>query len=274
MRKYLTVSLILLLLLFQTVGIAFAAEQQVAGVDIPVVIEGGGTAYMIPGINCPLPEEISIQIDNGRTGHFYINFTETGKFRYTIKAGFLEDGEEREADAVFHLTVTVYMRVDGTLYTVSVINGIHATNKTDEIRFEKTTESTTQTPDTPTFPDTPSIPDSPTVPDTSSTTHAPSSPDTPTTAGTPNTPSSPNTPGTPETPETPGTTVTLPSTPETPGTTGTPSAPRVLKLFITPKTGDESHLIRYILIAISSAAGLFCLALLYTVNTNKLIKKD
>ena len=268
MRKYLAVSILLLLMLFQTAGIAFAAEDA-AGVDIPVTIEGGGTAYMIPGINCPLPEEVSIHIDNGRTGHFYIRFTQAGKYFYTIKAGFAEDGGEREADSVFHLTVTVYMRVDGTLYTVSAINGTHAVSKSDEVRFEKTTEeSSTQPGETVTVPDTPptTIPDG--NEDTPEAPGIPGTPDGPTQPNTPSTPNTPNTPSTPDTPNTPNT----PNTPDNPDTPSSPSTPRVFKLFTTPKTGDESHLLRNILIAIASSAGLFGLALLYTWNTKKLIK--
>ena len=264
MRKCLTVSFVLLLLLFHTVGIAFAAEEQSAGADIPVVIEGGGTAYMIPGVNCPLPTEVSIHIGNGRTGHFYIEFTEAGKFHYTIKAGFAENGEERPADSIFHLTVTVYMRVDGTLYAVSVINGTHTLNKVDEVRFEKTTESSSHPSESATNPDVPGIPGPPTNPD------FPTNPDVPTYPGDLTTPSAPDTPTTPgtTTPEIPGTTA--------PGTTApdTTEPSRVLRLFRAPKTGDESHLLRYILIAIASSAGLFGLALVYTMNTNKLVGKE
>ena len=262
MRKCLAVSFVLLLLLFHTVGIAFAAEQQTAGVDIPVVIEGGGTAYMIPGVNCPMPEELTIRIDNGRTGHFYINFTEAGKFFYTIRAGFSEGGSERASDKIFRLTVTVYMRVDGTLYTVSIINGVHEASKSDEIRFEKESESSTEQTDVSNPPDMPSNPDVPTNPITHTNPGIPTFPETTTNPDTPTFPDTPNTPNTPGTP------------PDTPHNPGTPETPRIFRIFSAPKTGDESHLIRYILIAIASSAGLFCLALVYTMNTNKLIKKD
>ena len=66
MRKCLSGSLLLLLLLFRISVSAFAAEA--AGVDIPVVIDGGGTAYMIPEVNSPLPTDNAIRVDNGRTG--------------------------------------------------------------------------------------------------------------------------------------------------------------------------------------------------------------
>lgn len=268
MRKCLTVSvvsLVLLLLLVQTTCIAFA-EVKAAGADIPVVIDGGGTAYMIPDINSPLPKEVSIRVDNGRTGHFYIDFTEAGVFRYTIKAGFFRDGEERPADEVFRLTITV-VEQDGTLHTVSVINGDHSSKKTDEVRFKDKTEpsSETETAETVTYPHNTTEPSTggmstTTVPHTQpndSTTLPPTGPyDTtvPTTL-----PS------------------TLPTTRpynSTEPTTKPSETPRVFRIFSAPKTGDESHLAHYLLIAMVSSAGLFLLALLYASNTKKLIKKD
>lgn len=210
MRKCLSVSIILLLLLFRIAGIAFAAEA--AGVDIPVVIDGGGTASMIPEVNCPLPKESTVRVDNGRTGHFYISFTEPGEYHYMITAVFSGRGGERAADEVFRVTVTVLMREDGSLYTASVIRGSESANKQDQVRFKDTPETTT----TPPPPDT-----------------------------------------------------TVPS--DTPGTTGTPESTAKPG---TPRTGDESHLTRYVLLCIAASAGLFGLALLYAFNTNKLIRED
>ena len=202
MRKFLILCLSILLLLLPFAGVAFAAEA--AGAEIPVVIDGGGTAYMIPEVNCPLPTKNAIQVDNGRTGHFYINFTEAGVYHYTITAEFSENGKTWKADDVYRLTVEVYEKEDGTLYTVSTINNSHTTEKGAQVWFHKPPETTTQPP---------------TTTDTT----------TPTT-----------------------------SPPQKPG---------------TPRTGDESNLTRYVLIAMASSAGLFLLALLYTLNTNRLIKE-
>lgn len=273
MRKCLTVSIVLLLLLFQTTCIAFAAVKA-AGADIPVVIDGGGTAYMIPEFNSPLPKEVTIRVGNGRTGHFYIDFTEAGIYRYTIKAGFSRPDGEIPADEVFQVTITV-VEQDGTLYTVSVINGSHSSAKPDEVRFKETSdvsEPQTETPDTPGIPTFPSggsetvtmptgITQTATIPaDTTETTTKPDdTTETTTKAIVPPVP-----------PETPGT----PNTPETPETPGTPETPRVFRIFRAPKTGDETHLAYYLLIAMASSAGLFGLAMLYATNTKKLIKKD
>lgn len=273
MRKFLMVSLISLLLMFQTPWFAFA-EVKAAGADIPVVIDGGGIAYLIPEVNSPLPKEISIRVDNGRTGHFYIDFTEAGVYRYTIKAGFTRDGEERPADEVFRLTITVVDQ-DGNLHTIAVINGDDSSKKTDEVRFKDKQESTTATNES-SEPSTGGV-GTTTVPVTHPDGTTSTRPyETTTPSSTPPGTTAPTTPP-------PGTTAPPTTTPP-PGTTSFTTRPyetkppettvRMPRLFRAPKTGDESHLTRYIEIAIASSAGLFGLAMLYTVNTNKLIKKD
>lgn len=256
MRKCLTVSLVLLLLLFQTTCIAFAAVKA-AGADIPVVIEGGGTAYLIPGINSPLPKEVTIRVGNGRTGHFYIDFTEAGVYRYTIKAGFSKPDGELPADEVFQVTITV-VEQNGVLHTVSVISGGNSSKKTDEVRFKDKTEPSSE-PDT--VPP-PSYPPNTTEPSTGGMS----------TMTVPHT--QPNDSTVPTTrPHDTTVPVTLPYNSTEP-TTKPPETPRIFRVFSAPKTGDESHLAYYLLIAMVSSAGLFLLAMLYTSNTNKLIKKD
>ncbi len=119
MRKFLLFMLSLSLLLFRFTGAAFAAEAP--RVEIPVVIEGGGTAYMISEVNSPLPTDYSIRIDNGRTGHFYIDFTRAGEFHYTVKADFSKSGKDDPADNTFRVTVTVEERKNGSLFAVATI---------------------------------------------------------------------------------------------------------------------------------------------------------
>ena len=265
-RKFLAVSLISLLLLFRTASIAFAAHT--ADADIPVRIDGGGTAYMIPEVNSPLPKEVIIRVDNGRTGHFYINFTEAGVFHYTIKAGFIRNGEEQPAEEVFRLTVTVYEQ-DGTLYTVSVINSSHSAGKPDAIRFHEVSQVTTTSPSDTTKVS--PIIDGTTVPPTSpnGTTEGTTRPDD-------------TTEGTTRPDDTTGSTTSPSGTTEgttrpyqtTEPATRPEETTRRSRFFSTPKTGDESHLVDYLLIAIASSAGLFSLALLYAINTKKLIEED
>ena len=275
MRKLLLLLLSLLLLLFRFTGTALAAES--ARADVPVVIEGGGTAYMISEVNSPLPTAYSIRIDNGRTGHFYIDFTRAGEFHYTVKADFSESGKDRPAENTFRVTVTVYERENGKLYATTTIYASDWANKETIVQFDKPKQPPT-TPDTPTSPSTPETPTTPGTPETPTTPGTPETPTTPSTPETPTTPGTSDTPGTPTTPGTPGT----PDTPTTPGTPGKPSAPKlssstpetIRKPSRTPRTGDESNLTRYLTAAIASSFGLFLLALLYTVNTNRLVKDE
>ena len=120
MRKFLILCLSILLLLLPYAGTALAAGETYA--EIPVVIEGGGTVHIIPEVNSPLPTETTLRVDNGRTGRIYIYFTEAGVYHYTITAEFSENGKTWTADDVYRLTVEVYEKEDGTLYTVSIIN--------------------------------------------------------------------------------------------------------------------------------------------------------
>ena len=225
MRKLLTVSLILLPLLFRISGIAFAAEAACA--EIPVVIDGGGMAYMIPEVNCPLPVENAVRVDNGRTGLFHIDFTEAGEYHYMISAMFSHtDGEKKPADEVFRLKVTVSEKEDGSLYAVAVINSEQTAEKTDVVRFRETPGKTDPVRYR-------KYPENPTEPADEPSASQPEEPELP--------------------PEEPSTASSFPS---------------------LPRTGDESHLTHYVLLAIAASAGLFGLSVLYTVNTNKLVNKD
>ena len=271
-----------MLLLFPFAGITLAANEAYA--EIPVVIDGGGTAYMIPDVNSPLPKEVTIRVGNGRTGHFYIDFTEAGEYHYTIKAGLSRDGEELPADEVFHLTVTV-VEQDGTLYTVSVINGSHSSTKPDEVHFKDKTEpsepasSETVTVETVTYPHNTTEPSTGGLGTTTAPRTYPNDSTAPSTGpyGTTAPRTHPNDSTVPPTgPYDTTVPTTVPVTrpyETTVPTTKPPETPRILRVFQAPKTGDESHLAYYLLIAMASSAGLFLLALLYASNTKKLIKK-
>ena len=247
MRKFLILCLSLLLLLLPYAGTALAAGEAYA--EIPVVIEGGGTVHIIPEVNSPLPTETTLRVDNGRTGRIYIYFTEAGVYHYTITAEFSENGKTWKADDVYRLTVEVYEKEDGTLYTVSIINNTRRPDKGSLVQFPRTPETTTQ----------PS-----TTPDTTTTTTTETT--TTTTTGTTTTTTGTTTTTTTTT-STTGTTTTTTTGTTTPSTTK-PKKPG------TPRTGDESNLTRYVLHAVASSLGLFLLALLYTLNTNRLIKED
>ena len=265
MRKCLTVSIILLLLSFNIAGIAFAEET--ASAVIPVVIEGGGTAYMTPEVNSPLPKETPITVGNGRTGRFYIDYTGTGEYLYEITADFIEDGKKRAADESFSLTVTVHEREDGSLYTVAVIVNNLTNEKTDRVLFRKTHENITNPDETTTKPD-----ETTTKPEEGTT-----KPEETTTRPEEGTTRPEETTTRPEEKTTRPTEHTTRPTEYTTRPTEYTTRPTETTTRPgrgNPKTGDESHLLRYVLIAMASSLGLFGLSLLYTVNTKRLISGD
>ena len=68
---------IIMLLLCSFAVPAFAAGS--ADANIGVQIEGGGTAYITPQVNCPVPDESELTLSAGETGVFHIRFTEPGE---------------------------------------------------------------------------------------------------------------------------------------------------------------------------------------------------
>ena len=62
-----------------------ASAMEPLTVSIPVEIEGGGTAIVISEVNCPVPKESSIEVNNGMTENINIVFTEPGDYTYTIQ---------------------------------------------------------------------------------------------------------------------------------------------------------------------------------------------
>ena len=175
----------------------YAAEP--AQADIAVTIEGGGTALLTPQVNCPVPDNTSVTIADGETGHFTIQLNEPGNYRYTIRAKETSDGKAY-TPLYYTADISVMTADDSSLYATTVVTRNDTELKSDSAAFRIDLSSE-------------------------------------------------------ETIPTKTTTKTQPSQNQ-------------------PQTGDESHLDYYLLFAMAAAAGLFGLAVLYTINTNKLIRDD
>ena len=193
MLKKLFVSLIVLPALLAFVLPAYAAST--AQADIAVTIDGGGTALLIPQVNCPVPDNTSVTLANGEIGHFAIKLNEPGNYRYTIRAQETSDGRAF-APLYYTADVSVMTADNGSLYAATVLMRNDTELKSDLAAFGI------------------DVPTEETLP-AETTTH---------------------------------------------------------RLQSQPQTGDDSHLDYYLLIATAAAAGLFGLALLYTLKTNKLIR--
>ena len=182
---------------------AFAAEAE--SVSIPVEIEGGGTAEIISEVNCPLPKESSLEVQDGATENINISFSVPGDYEYTIQAE-AKDGLYYSPE---YYTATVAVRADnsGKLTSTVILTKAGSNYKLDRCRFviaEKQSD------------------------------------------------------------ESEANAVTQPA-----GTAQTPKNPPTSR----PQTGDDSMLDIYLLICIAAAGGLFMLAVIYSVSTERLIKR-
>ena len=182
---------------------AFAAETE--SVSIPVEIEGGGTAEIISEVNCPLPKESSLEVQDGATENINISFSVPGDYEYTIQAE-AKDGLYYSPE---YYTATVAVRADnsGKLTSTVILTKAGSNYKLDRCRFviaEKQSD------------------------------------------------------------ESEANAVTQPA-----GTAQTPKNPPTSR----PQTGDDSMLDIYLLICIAAAGGLFALSVIYSVSTERLIKR-
>ena len=85
MKKILTFCILILLVpgLFGFTAHAYAYQPVKAEIEVEVTL--GGTAAIIPNVNCPIPEKTALTLKDGEIGRFDIEFTEVGVFDYTVK---------------------------------------------------------------------------------------------------------------------------------------------------------------------------------------------
>ena len=85
MKKILTFCILILLVpgLFGFTAHAYAYQPVKAEIEVEVTL--GGTAAIIPNVNCPIPEKTALTLKDGEIGKFDIEFTKVGVFDYTVK---------------------------------------------------------------------------------------------------------------------------------------------------------------------------------------------
>ena len=250
MKKALTVILLLaaILLLFNTVLCASAYTP--ARAEVAVEIRHGGTAVIIPEVNCPIPDKTELRLEDGEVGRFNIQFTEPGIYTYTVKT--VPDSRNLDIDSMVYTVIIYVTDENGTLKAVKLIYaggekyaGEQGSDGSPDVILFRNTEP---------FP----VPVTPVRPETT-------------------TPPGGNTPPSPETPTSPGGT-NRPDAPEgttAPEGTGIPetednnSAPPDKS---NPKTSDDTGMEMYFLIAMIASAGLLVLSIIYAADCRKLIK--
>ena len=264
---------------------------------VSVEIKHGGTAVIIPQVNCPIPEETVLKVSDGKIGRFYIQFTEPGTYTYTVRLK-----PEKRDNSQDKTVYTVYFFItdeDGRLTAVTTIfkdgekyagdkdnNGISDIlmfiNPPPEIIVVPTTaapvpdeETTTEPhgipPVVPVVPAVPVVPVVPVIPDTPDNINIPINPEIITLPDDITIPSLPEVPTSPDD-------QTVPTGPEVttspdegttiPDENNRPSEPDKGN----PKTSDDSKMEIYFLVAMIASAGLLGLSVIYAIDCSKIIK--
>lgn len=236
MKKVFAFSLALIMMLAVCCAPIGAAEA--AGVDIWVNIINGGTAVIITEVNCPLPDKSKITLEDGQSEAFHIDFTEEGTYSYLVKI----EPDEREIsfdDTVYNVKVFV-SEENGKLYTSILIYNTKSGNKyapqgSGDDPCSVTFSNSTEPP-APTSSSEPTLPAENTEP------------------GTDREPTDPDGGGNP-------------SQTDKPDNSSSGGSSQ-------PKTGDDSRLDFYLLLAILASAGLFMLSVFYYRSVMKELKHN
>ena len=113
MKKILTFCILILLVpgLFGFTAHAYDYQPVKAAIEVEITL--GGTAAIIPNVNCPIPEKTALTLQDGEIGRFDIDFVEPGVFDYTVKT-VPDDRDIIFDDTIYNIKIYVTDR-DGTL---------------------------------------------------------------------------------------------------------------------------------------------------------------
>ena len=138
MKRLLTFFIISILVPCLSGFSAYAYDREPVRAEIEAEITLGGTAAIIPNVNSPVPEKTEINLKDGETGRFYIDFTEVGVYDYSVKE--VPDDRNLNFDKTVY-SIKVYVTdEDGTL-TAAVIaskTGDESSQKLQRLVFVNT----------------------------------------------------------------------------------------------------------------------------------------
>ena len=112
-----------------------ANAAETVSVSIPVEIEGGGTAIVITEVNCPLPKESHIVVNNGTTENINIVFTEPGDYSYTIETKSKK--KSYYTPEYYNAAISVMINRKGKLTATVVLTKANSGYKPDVCRFSQ-----------------------------------------------------------------------------------------------------------------------------------------
>ena len=145
MKRLLTFCIILLFVP-GLVGIsAHAYDYQPVKAAIEVEITLGGTAAIIPNVNCPIPEKTALTLKDGEIGKFDIEFTEVGVFDYTVKT-VPDDRDIEFDDTVYNIKFYVTDNDGRLVATVIASKGEEKYNRLIFVNTEKGGDEPTTNP--------------------------------------------------------------------------------------------------------------------------------
>ena len=145
MKKILTFCILILLVpgLFGFTAHAYAYQPVKAEIEVEVTL--GGTAAIIPNVNCPIPEKTELTLKDGEIGKFEIDFTEVGVFDYTVKT--VPDNRDIEFDDTVYNIKFYVTDNDGRLEaTVIASKGEEKYNRLIFVNTEKGGDEPTTNP--------------------------------------------------------------------------------------------------------------------------------
>ena len=145
MKRLLTFCIILLFVP-GLVGIsAHAYDYQPVKSAIEVEITLGGTAAIIPNVNCPIPQKTELTLKDGEIGKFDIEFTEVGVFDYTVKT-VPDDRDIEFDDTVYNIKFYVTDNNGRLEATVIASKGEEKYNRLIFVNTEKGGDEPTTNP--------------------------------------------------------------------------------------------------------------------------------
>ena len=145
MKKILTFCILILLVpgLFGFTAHAYAYQPVKAEIEVEVIL--GGTAAIIPNVNCPIPQKTELTLKDGEIGRFDIDFVEPGVFDYTVKT--VPDDRDIEFDDTVYKIKFYVTDNDGRLEaTVIASKGEEKYNRLIFVNTEKGGDEPTANP--------------------------------------------------------------------------------------------------------------------------------
>ncbi|MBP5303668.1 MAG: hypothetical protein J6Z00_02105 [Clostridia bacterium] len=106
-------------LLWMPVLAVCAYSYESITMTIPIIIHGGGTAVIMPAVNCPTPDKTTVTVADGATAQVCVTLSEVGVYSYTIT--IKKDSRDMDFDTTVYLTKYYVNEVGGVLVPTTIV---------------------------------------------------------------------------------------------------------------------------------------------------------